>query len=154
MKRNLLLVLFAGTFILFASSCRKYVSAPDTPALTGYWYLQSAQRYDGYKWQTINTGYESGSFVFKANGDVGYSDALGTLKGTWNMYPVTDGYYDGYGHYKEGYHVVFSLRMYEPYNSTPAADWFFDDNDYNGGSSFRAVYTSGNYTYEYSFARE
>ena len=154
MKKNLLFVFFAAAVMVLASSCHKYVVAPDVPVLTGHWYLQSAERYDGYKWQTINTSYESGSFIFKANGDVGYSDALGSLQGSWSMYPVTDGYYDGYGHYKEGYHLVFSLRMYEPYNSTPAIDWFFDDNDYNGGSGFRAVYTSGNYTYQYNFARE
>jgi len=49
---------------------------------------------------------------------------------------------------------VFSLRLYEPGNSNPAVNWTFDDNDYNGGNLFNAVYTSGNITYEYTFARE
>jgi hypothetical protein len=154
MKKNLLLFLFAGFLLFFASSCRKYVVTPDIPALTGRWYLQSAARYDSYKWQTISTGYESGSFVFKGNGDVAYSDAIGPLYGSWSMYPVTDGYYDGNGHYTEGYHVVFSLRLYEAGNNTPAANWTFAANDFNGGNSFRATYTSGNNTYEYTFARE
>ena len=154
MKRTLLLIFTLASIMLLAASCRRYVDVPVTPPLTGNWFLQSAERYDGYKWQTINTGYESGTFYFKANGDVLYRDAIGDLRGSWSMYPVTDGYYDGYGHYKEGYHVVFSLRMYEPYNSTPATDWFFEDNDYNGGAGFRAVYTSGSYTYQYNFARE
>ena len=154
MKRNLLLVLSAGLLILFASSCRKYVDTPYTPPLTGSWYLQHAARYDGYKWQTINTGYESGTFNFRANGDVSYADAIGALRGSWSMYPVTDGYYDGYGHYTEGYHDVFSLVLYETGNNNAAASWIFDDNNYNGGGSFKAVYTSGNYTYEYNFVRE
>jgi len=154
MKRNLLLVLSAGLLITLASSCRKYVEAPYVQPLTGRWYLQSAERYDSYKWQTLSTGYESGTFIFKANGDVAYTDALGSLYGNWSMYPETDGYYDGYGHYQQGYHAVFSLLLYEPGNNNPAANWVFDDNDYNGGSSFKAVYTSGNYTYEYNFVRE
>lgn len=154
MKRNLLLFLLAGTLLVLASSCSKYVVVPDGPPLTGRWYLQSAARYDGYKWQTISTGYESGTFIFNANGSLVYGDAIGTLHGSWSMYPVTDGYYDGYGHYTEGYHNVFSLRLYEAGNSNPAADWIFDDNNYNGGSVFKAVYTSGNFTYQYNFARE
>jgi len=154
MKRNLLLVLSAGLIMLLASSCRKYVDAPYVPALTGRWYLQSAERYDAYKWQTFSTGYESGTFVFKSNGDLSYSDALGALHGSWNMYPVTDGYYDGNGHYREGYHNVFSIQLYEAGNGNPAADWVFDDNDYNGGTSFKAVYTTGSYTYAYNFVRE
>ena len=85
---------------------------------------------------------------------ISYSDELGSLRGSWSMYPVTDGYYDGYGHYKEGYHNEFSLQLYEPGNGNPAGSWLFDDNDYNGGSSFKAVYTSGRYTYEYTFVRE
>ena len=154
MKRNLLLVLSAGLITMLASSCHKYVVAPEMPVLTGSWYLQSAERYDSYKWQTISTGYESGTFVFKANGDVSYNDGLGLLRGSWSMYPVSDGYYDGSGHYREGYHTVFSMLLYEPNNSNPAANWVFDDTDYNGGGSFKAVYTQGNYTYEYSFVRE
>jgi hypothetical protein len=154
MKRKLLPLLLAGTVIMLAASCTKYVQTPDIPPLTGYWYLQSAERYDSYKWQTISTGYESGTFLFKANGDVLYKDAIGSLHGSWSMYPVTDGYYDGYGHYTEGYHNVFSLRLYEAGNNSPASNWVFDDNSYDGGSSFRAVYTSGNYTYEYTFVRE
>ena len=154
MKRNLLIVLVAGLILTLASSCTKYVITPNTPALNGRWYLQSVQRYDSYKWQAINTGYESGTFIFNANGDVSYSDALGVLRGSWSMYPVTDGYYDGNGHYTQGYHSVFSLRLYEANNSTPAAAWVFDDNDYNGGNRFKAVYTSGNDTYEYDFVRE
>jgi hypothetical protein len=153
MKKNLLMVAVA-VIVIMASSCRKYVVTPGIPALNGRWYLQSAERYDSYKWQTISTGYESGTFIFKTNGDVSYSDALGSLHGSWNMYPVTDGYYDGNGHYSQGYHVVFSLRLYEPGNSNLAANWIFDDNSFNGGSSFKANYNSGNYTYEYTFARE
>ncbi|MEO5592897.1 MAG: hypothetical protein ABIR15_09475 [Chitinophagaceae bacterium] len=154
MKRNLIFLLSAGLIIILASSCRKYVDAPYTPALTGKWYLQSAERYDSYKWQTINTGYESGTFIFKANGDLSYSDALGSLRGSWSMYPVTNGYYDGYGQYREGYHNVFSLLLYESGNNNPAANWIFDDNNYNGGGSFKAVYTEENYTYTYNFVRE
>jgi len=154
MKKKLLYFLFAGLVIMAASSCRKYVVEPAVPALYGNWYLQHASRYDGYKWQTIETGYESGSFVFRANGDLSYSDALGPLHGGWSMYPVSSGYYDENGRYTEGYHVVFSLRLYEPGNSNPAVNWTFDDNDYNGGNLFNAVYTSGNITYEYTFARE
>ncbi|HTE12920.1 MAG TPA: hypothetical protein VK645_18195 [Chitinophagaceae bacterium] len=56
------------------------------------------------------------------------------MRGSWNIYPVTDGYYDGHGRYKEGYHSVFSLVLYESSNSNPAANWIFDDNDYNGGA--------------------
>ena len=154
MKRNLLLILSIASIILLASSCRKYVAVPAAAPLTGNWFLQSAERYDGYKWQTINTGYESGTFYFKANGDVLYRDAIGDLRGSWSMYPVTDGYYDGNSHYTEGYHTVFSLRLYEANNSSAVANWVFDDNDYSGGSGFRAVYTTGNYTYEYNFLRE
>ncbi len=154
MKRNLLLFLSAGLIIMLASSCTKYVDTPYVAPLTGKWYLQGVERYDGYKWQGISTGYENGTFVFYANGNVSYSDALGSLRGSWSMYPVTDGYYDGYGHYREGYHNVFSLLMYESGNNNPAADWVFDDNDYNGGGSFKAVFTSGSYTYEYTFVRE
>ena len=154
MKRNLLLTLSAVAILMLVSSCRKYVVVPDAPPLTGRWYLQSAERFDSYKWQTISTGYESGTFFFRENGDVGYSDAIGSLRGTWSMYPVTNGYYDGNGHYTEGYHNVFTLRLYENGNNNAAANWVFDDNDYNGGSSFRAVYTSGNFTYQYNFVRE
>ena len=154
MKRNLLLALSAGFIILLASSCSKYVDRPYVQALTGRWYLQSAERYDAYKWQPISTGYENGTFIFNANGNVSYSDALGSLRGSWSMYPVTDGYYDWYGRYTQGYHNVFSLQLYEAGNNNPAADWVFDDNNYDGDSSFKAVYTSGNYTYEYNFVRE
>ena len=154
MKRNLLLVLSAVFILLFAASCRKYTEAPGIPPLTGRWYLQSAARYDAYKWQTISTGYESGTFVFKANGDVVFSDAPGVVRGSWNMYPATDGYYDNNGHYRTGYHSIFSLVLYEGNNSNPVASWLFDDNDFDGGSAFKAVYTQGNYTYEYNFVRE
>ncbi|MEO5681990.1 MAG: hypothetical protein ABIQ88_05070 [Chitinophagaceae bacterium] len=154
MKKNLLLFFLAGCIITLVPSCTKYVDTPGIPPLTGRWYLQSAARYDSYKWQPVNTGYESGTFNFKANGDVTYGDALGSLRGSWSMYPVTNGFYDGNGHYAEGYHVVFSLRLYEASNSSPAASWTFDDNDYDGGNSFRAAYTNGSYTYEYSFVRE
>lgn len=139
---------------MFASSCHKYVDAPYAQPLTGRWYLQGVERYDSYRWQTVTTGYENGTFIFRAGGDVSYNDAIGSLRGSWSMYPVTDGYYDGYGHYREGYHNEFSLVLYEAGNNSPAASWIFDDNDYNGGSSFKAVYTTGNYTYEYSFVRE
>jgi len=154
MKRHLLFILAAGLLITLASSCHKYTDAPGIPPLTGRWYLQNVARYDSYKWQTISTGYEEGTFVFKANGDVVYSDALGVLRGSWSMYPVTDGYYDGMGRYREGYHSVFSLILYEGGNSNPAANWLFDDNNFDGSNSFKAVYTQGNYTYEYSFVRE
>ena len=154
MKRNLLLSIFAAGILITASSCRKYVIEPVVPALSGRWYLQAVERYDSYKWQTIITGYESGTFIFKANGDVYYSDGLGSLRGSWNMYPVTDGYYDGSGHYREGYHTVFSLNLYEAGNNSPAANWVFEDNDFNGGDRFKAVYTKGSYTYEYNFVRE
>lgn len=148
------MVLSAGFIILFAASCHKYVDTPGVAPLTGRWYLQSVSRYDSYKWQTISTGYESGSFIFKTNGDVVFSDALGVLRGNWNMYSATDGYYDNNGHYRVGYHSVFSLVLYEGNNSNPAANWLFDDNDFDGGSGFKAVYTQGNYTYEYNFVRE
>jgi hypothetical protein len=153
MKKNLLLLMMAGLVVL-ATSCHKYVVEPNVPALTGTWYLQNAARYDAYKWQGIHTGYESGSFTFYSNGDAVYTDALGSLSGVWDMYPVTDGYYDWNGHYREGYHVVFALRLYEGNNSSPAVNWLFDDNDFNGGGRFRATYTTNNFTYEYTFARE
>jgi hypothetical protein len=153
MKKNLLFVMIAG-IALFASSCHKYVVEPDIPVLTGRWYLQSTIRYDSHKWQSFTTGYENGSFTFHSNGDISYTDELGSLYGVWNMYPATNGYYDGNGNYREGYHVVFSLRLYEGNNSNPAVNWIFDDNDFNGRSSFKAIYTTNNYTYEYTFARE
>jgi hypothetical protein len=154
MKRTLHYFLLAGLVLFLASSCRKYVVTPDVPALSGRWYLLNAERYDGYQWQAISTGYESGTFFFKANGDLSYNDAIGPLHGSWNMYPVTSGYYDRHGRYQEGYHVVFSMALYESGNDNPAADWVFDDSDYNGGGTFTASYTSGNYTYSYTFARE
>lgn len=147
-------MLSAGLIITLASSCHKYVDVPNTPVLTGRWYLHNVARYDSYKWQNISTGYENGTFIFKANGDVIYSDNLGVLRGSWNMYPVTNGYYDWSGRYREGYHKAFSLVLYEGNTSNPAASWLFDDNDFDGGSSFKTVYTQGNYTYEYSFVRE
>ena len=154
MKKNLRYFLFASLLMIAFSSCRKYVVEPDMPGLSGHWYLQHAARFDGYKWQTIETGYENGSFVFSADGYLSYKDVLGSLKGNWTMRPVTSGYYDDNGRYTEGYHVVFSMQLYEPGNGNPAADWIFDDNDFNGGNVFKAVYTSGNKTYEYTFARE
>lgn len=154
MKRMLLPVLLAGSFMLLLSSCQKFVVKPSVPALSGNWYLQDASRYDSYKWQHITTGYENGTFSFRGNGDVSYRDALGTLRGNWSMYSRNDSYYDGNGRYTNGYHVMFSLQLYEAGNGNPAADWLFDDNDYDGGNVFRATYTSGNYTYEYTFARE
>jgi len=154
MKKSLLFILSAGLIIMFASSCRKHVDAPYAQPLTGRWYLQSAVRYDSYKWQPVSTVYEDGTFIFNANGNVSYSDALGSLRGSWSMYPVTDGYYDEYGHYTQGYHNVFSLVLYESGNNNPAANWVFDDNDYDGGNSFRAFYTAGGYTWQYNFVRE
>ena len=153
MKRNLLFIAMAS-IVLLMSSCSKYVIVPDTPPLAGQWYLQSAERFDSYKWQTVNTGYENGTFTFHSNGDVSYIDALGSLYGTWNMYPLTSGYYDWNGYYQENYHTVFSLRLYENNNSNPALNLLFDDNNYNGGNSFKAIYTTGNYRYEYTFIRE
>ena len=154
MKRNLLFILSTALIVMFASSCKKFVDVSYTPVLSGRWYLQSVERYDAYKWQSVSTGYENGTFVFKSNGNVSYSDAIGSLYGSWSMYPVTDGYYDGYGRYQQGYHNVFSLTLYEDGNSNPAGTWRFDENDYNGGSSFKAVYTQGGYTYEYTFVRD
>jgi hypothetical protein len=153
MKKNLLVVLMAG-IVLITSSCRKLIVAPETPPLTGNWYLQSAQRYDSYKWQTISTGYESGSFTFHSNGDVSYTDALGSLYGVWDMYPVTGGYYDSNGYYQEGYHAVFTMRLYEGNNSNPAVNWLFDDNNFSGGNRFTAIYTTSDYRYQYTFVRE
>jgi len=153
MKRNLLLFLLAASVIMLASSCRKFVVTSGTP-LSGTWYLESVSRYDGYRWQTISTGYESGTFYFKSNGNISYHDALGDLYGSWNLYPVTSAYYDGYGHYTEGYHQVLALSLYEAGNQHPAADWLFEDCDFNGGNSFAAAYTSGGFTYEFHFVRE
>ncbi len=154
MKRTLLFILSAIMIITLASSCHKYVDTPGFPPLTGRWYLQNTARYDSYRWQNISTGYENGTFIFKANGDVTYTDDLGILRGSWNMYPVSDGYYDGFGHYREGYHTEFSLVLYEGNNNHPAASWSFDDCNYDGSNNFKAVYTQGSFTYEYSFVRE
>jgi hypothetical protein len=154
MKRNLLIGLLVGVTI-FATSCNKFVVDVDVdvnPALSGKWYLQNAARYDGHQWQTITTGYESGTFSFYSNGDVAYGDALGSLHGRWDMYPVTSGYYDGNGNYVEGYHSIFTLKLYD--GSYPEVDWKFDDNNYKGGSRFKANYVSGGYQYEYTFVRE
>ncbi|HTL09066.1 MAG TPA: hypothetical protein VL307_12430 [Chitinophagaceae bacterium] len=154
MKRNLLLFTMTGFLMLLLSSCYKTVDAPGAPALNGRWYLQNAARYDGYKWQNIQTGYEDGTFIFKGNGDLVYTDAIGVLHGSWQLYGENGGYYDNVGIYRHGYHSVFSILLFEGNNNNAAADWIFDDNDYAGGNRFSAVYTAGNYTYEYSFVRE
>ncbi len=154
MKRHLLYCLFAALFIVAASSCQKYVDQPAPSPLAGHWYLQNAARYDSYKWQTVETGYENGIFTFRSNGDLLYNDALGELRGTWSMHPANGGYYDENGRYAEGYHVLFSMRLYEAGNTNAAADWMFDDNNYNGGNTFKAIYNAGNTTYEYQFAKE
>ncbi len=153
MKRNLLFILVIGISLL-ATSCRKFIVTTGTPPLTGRWYLQSAERYDGFKWQTVNTGYENGTFVFYSNGNVDYSDALGNLQGTWNMYPVSDGYYDSYGNYRQELHNVFSMQLYNGAAHSPEINWVFDDASYNGGPVFKAIYSTGNYHYEFTFARE
>jgi len=153
MKRSLLLFLVVG-FTLMASSCRKFIVTTGIPPLNGRWYLQSAERYDGYKWQTVNTGYENGTFIFYSNGDLDYSDALGNLHGSWNMYPANDGYYDSYGNYHNGQRNVFSLQLYNGGSHVPEIDWQFDNSDYTGAGVFKATYFSNGNHYEYSFARE
>lgn len=153
MKRNLLLVLVSGFILIAASSCSKIVIVPETAPLSGEWYLQSAERFDSYKWETINTGYESGIFKFHSNGDVSYSDALGELYGNWNMYPETSAYYDWNGNYRVDYHTIFTMSLFEAGNNTPASSWSFDDNNYNGSNRFKAIYTTNNYRYEYTFVR-
>lgn len=136
-----------------AASCRKYVASPGLPKLTGKWYLQRADRYDYYNWQQIYTGYENGSFTFYANGDASYADVLGVLYGNWDMYPVSEGYYDGHGNYHQGYHNVFRVTMYDGYHQ-PEINWQFDDAGFNGGGAFTATYYTTNYQYVYSFLRE
>jgi hypothetical protein len=153
MKRNLLLTLIVGLTFM-ASSCRKFIVTTGAAPLTGRWYLQSAERYDGYKWQPVNTGYESGTFIFYANGDLDYTDALGNLHGNWNMYTANDGYYDSYGNYHDGYRKVFSLQLYNGGGHIPEIDWLFDNSDYTGAGVFNATYMSNGYHYEYTFVRE
>jgi len=154
MKRILLASLLIGVTLL-ATSCKKFLVDVDVnikPALTGRWYLQDAARYDGYRWQTIATGYESGTFTFYSNGDVDYIDGYGSLHGRWDMYPVTSGYYDGYGHYSEGSHSVFTIRLYD--GGVQELNWSFDDNSYQGGNRFKATYYSSGYQYQYTFVRQ
>jgi hypothetical protein len=154
MKRILLATLLIGV-TLFSTSCKKFLVDVDVnvkPALTGKWYLQDAARYDGYRWQGITTGYEGGTFSFYSNGDVTYIDSYGSLRGRWEMYSATSGYYDGNGHYSEGYHSIFNLRLYD--GSIQEVNWSFDDNNFQGGNRFKATYYDAGYQYQYTFVRE
>jgi hypothetical protein len=154
MKRHLLFGLLIGV-TLFATSCKKFIVDVDVnvaPTLTGRWYLQNAARYDGYRWQNFTTGYEGGTFTFYSNGDLGYVDSYGTLHGQWDMYRATSGYYDGNGHYTEGSHSVFTIKLYD--GGKTEVDWLFDNNTYIGGNRFKATYGAGNNLYEYTFVRE
>lgn len=151
MKR-MLPYLFVIPVLLFAG-CKKGIWVADRPFgvsdITGRWYLAEAAQNSGGGWRYMNTGLEKGTFSFYGNGAARYEDGYNIMTGTWDIFTLSDGYYDRYGDYYHDTHQAFRVRVYDSYTNN-SVELYFDNivtvgssligTSYNGGTISRYVF--------------
>jgi len=148
LKFYLLTLIFCS--VLF-TNCKKWY--PEN-RIEGTWKLVEVQKRKLLSNDIYLTGYESGSFVFNANGNASYTDAAGVLTGTWSMHRSDDGYYGSDGNWHGDRKTIFIVHV-NNFAANRVIDWYFDNIDFRGsGDKLFAYIDRGSYTYRYDFRRQ
>lgn len=147
--------LFVVPVLLFAS-CKKGVWVPDRPFgpadITGRWYLAEAAQNNGGGWNYVKTGLEKGTFSFYSSGAARYEDGYNIMTGTWDIFTLSDGYYDRYGDYYTNVHQAFRVRVFDSYTNNSVELYF--DNIVSSGGNLIATSYNGRTVSRYIFARD
>jgi hypothetical protein len=142
MKPKFYLFLVAFTFLL--ASCEKWV--PDNnnySRITGTWQLVAVDRLYSHGSEPVYSEYENGTFSFRSNESVEYSDYKGRMTGSWRLVNRSDGYY--------GPTNSLELRLYDYYGSR-VIEWELYSVEIYSNSMVGYVNRFGN-EYRYEFRR-
>ena len=144
------LILVSGLF--FLTSCSKWFYPEDK--MLGTWKLTEAERKRAFNTENIQTGYESGVFVFNENGTASYTDAIGILTGNWLLKRVNYTTSNSSGQATTDTNTILSLKIYD-FPSNRFIDWQFDEIDFkNSGKKLLATIKGANYEYRYWFVKQ
>jgi len=132
MRKSLLLLMLAAPFIF--SSCSKSLE----DRLVGSWQLQTAWRQQFLGRDYFTTGYESGIFTFKDNGEASYVSATDTLTGYWRSDRYSNSYYNSNGDWETRSMKYLRLSLVN-FQQNKRLEWDFDDFNFrNGWKTIRA----------------
>lgn len=135
-----LLILIAIPLITF--SCKKW--RPEN-RIVGSWRLFEMEKKRLFSNDRVITGYESGVFIFNENFTATYTDASGTLTGTWDMRNRNGA---------DGGRTVFIVHLYD-FSRNIVLDWYFDDVHFrDSGDKLFAFIDGRSYTYRYDFRKQ
>jgi hypothetical protein len=148
MKKNLLTALLFAT--LFFTSCSKSLE----DRIIGSWKLESAWRKVFLGRDYFQTGYESGLFTFKENGDAAYISSTDTLNGYWRSDRYSNSYYNNGTDQWETRSLKYLRISLINFQQNRRLEWEFDDFSFrNNWNEIRAEQYSLSNDRTYEFKR-
>jgi hypothetical protein len=150
MKSKLYLLSFTLLVLVF-TSCKKWRAEN---RIIGTWRLVEVEKKRLFSNENLQTGYESGLFVFNENGSATFTDAAGVMSGTWSMRRLNDGFYDSDNNWHSDGRTVFIVHLYD-FSANRVIDWYFDRIDFRWSAQKLFAYADGSaYTYRYDFRKQ
>jgi hypothetical protein len=148
MKKPLLFFLLA-TFIFFSSCSKSWME----DRLEGSWRLKTAEKTNFINWNSFDTGYENGSFVFQENGTALFTGNQLAMNGDWVIRKVRDNYNSSDGGKDQNIRMALSIHLID-FNAQQSLNLVFDKMHYKSKNRFFAEYESSGYRYRYEFVRD
>jgi hypothetical protein len=149
MQSKLYSISFLVLVVTF-SSCKKWL--PEN-RIEGSWQLTELQKRRPFSNENIATEYRNGTFTFLEDRTARYSDANGTMQGSWEIRSTSHTYTDSDGNRQSETKNILWIRLYD-FSRNRVVDWYFDRFDFrNSGQRLFAFMDGSGYDYRYCFSK-